>query len=35
MDFELDERVALELRELYKSQANEGKLLSREQLAGY
>jgi len=35
MVFELDERVALELRELHKSQVNEGKLLSGEQLAGY
>src|SRR6266487_1008942 len=35
MEFELDERVAQELRELYKSQANGGRVLSPEQLAGY
>src|SRR6266516_4209660 len=35
MALELDERVVQELRELYKSLVNEGKLLSREQLAGY
>src|SRR5713101_6673748 len=31
----LDERVALELRKLYKSWQNEGKLLSNEQLEQY
>src|SRR6266487_2560822 len=35
MEFELDERVAQELRELYKSQANGGRVLSPEHLAGY
>jgi len=35
MTFELDERIALELRERYKSLEDDGKLLSGEQLAGY
>src|SRR5437016_10111878 len=35
MEFELDERIVLELRNIYKSLVNDGKLLSREQLAGY
>jgi 5-methylcytosine-specific restriction enzyme B len=35
MELELDERIALELRELYKLLVSEGKLLSNEQLAGY
>src|SRR5437868_10131289 len=35
MALELDERIIRELRELYRSSVNDGKLLSGEQLAGY
>lgn len=35
MELELDERIVLELRELYKSLSDEGQLLSGEDLAGY
>src|SRR5437879_9518937 len=35
MELELDERITRELRVLYKSLVNDGKLLSNEQLAGY
>jgi 5-methylcytosine-specific restriction enzyme B len=35
MELEFDERIVLEVRELYTSLLNEGKLLSGEELAGY
>src|SRR5437660_3535848 len=35
MVLELDERVVQDLRELYRTLSNDGKLLSGEQLAGY